>query len=371
MTHETYRAAIPDVVYLAACAVNNMVPEPERVKEMDLETLYKAADRHMLTGISAMALESAGVRDQAFTQAMGKAIRKVAAFDVERAAILEELEKAGIWYMPLKGSVLKSLYPKIGMRQMADNDILCDPARMSDVRTIMESLGYSTDSTFGCSVHDHYSKPPVCNFEMHRALFGSGHDQRMTEYYQDVKSRLILNEGSQYGYHFRDEDFYLYMLAHEYKHYSNSGTGLRSLLDTYVYCIRKGKELDWSYIGEETQKLGIAEFEKDNRELAMQLFSGKPLTRQNEEMLDYVLSSGTYGTMKNYINNQIERKGRTGYLLSRTFPPLQSMKMLYPVLEHAPFLLPACWVLRLIQAVITKPGKVRYQLTAAFRHREK
>ena len=173
-----------------------------------------------------MALESAGVRNQAFVQAMGKAVRKVAVFDVERALILKEMEKAGIWDMPLKGSVLKSLYPKIGMRQMADNDILCDPARMSDVCTIMESLGYSTNSTFGLSTHDIYFKPPVCNFEMHRALFGYGHDQRLVDYYQDVKSRLILNEGSQYGYHFRDEDFYLYMLAHAYKHFSNCGTGL-------------------------------------------------------------------------------------------------------------------------------------------------
>ena len=33
------------------------------------------------------------------------------------------------------------------------------------------------------------------------------------------------SEGSRYGYHFSDEDFYLYMLAHEYKHFSGSGTG--------------------------------------------------------------------------------------------------------------------------------------------------
>ena len=220
-----YRAAIFDVVYLAAFAVNETVPDAARVKEMDLELLYKAADRHLLTGITAMALESAGVKERAFTQALGKAVRKVTVFDVERAAILEKLEEAGIWHMPLKGSVLKSLYPRTGMRQMADNDILCDPSRMSDVRSIMESLGFTTDSSYGRSIHDQYYKPPVCNFEIHRALFGSGHDQRMTEYYQDVKSHLILDKGSRYGYHFSDEDFYLYMLAHEYKHFSGSGTG--------------------------------------------------------------------------------------------------------------------------------------------------
>jgi hypothetical protein len=371
MTDEAYRAAIFDVAYLAACAVNETVPDAVRVKEMDLELLYKAADRHLLTGITAMALESAGVKDQAFTQALGKAVRKVTVFDLERAVILAKLEEAGIWHMPLKGSVLKSLYPKTGMRQMADNDILCDPFRMSDVRDIMESLGFTTDSSYGHSIHDHYYKPPVCNFEMHRALFSAGYDTRVEEYYQNVKSRLIINEGSRYGYHFSDEDFYIYMLAHEYKHYANKGTGLRSLLDTYVYVLQKGSHLDWSYIGKEAQKLGIAEFERNNRDLAMHLFSGEPLTEQDKKMLDYVLSSGTYGTMNNYIRNQIEKRGRIGYLLSRTFPPLRSMKMLYPVLERMPFLLPLCWVLRLAEAVIRKPRKVIYQLTAAFKYRSR
>ena len=60
-----YRAAIFDVVYLAAFAVNETVPDAARVKEMDLELLYKAADRHLLTGITAMALESAGVKERA------------------------------------------------------------------------------------------------------------------------------------------------------------------------------------------------------------------------------------------------------------------------------------------------------------------
>ena len=157
------------------------------------------------------------------------------------------------------------------------------------------------------------------------------------------------------------------MIAHEYKHFMGSGTGLRSLLDTYVYLNQKGGELDWPYIESETQKLRIAEFERNNRELAVRLFSGEPLTEQDEDMLGYVLSSGTYGTMKNYVRNQIAKRGRLGYLLSIAFLPYRSMKMLYPILDPLPILLPICWVLRLVKAIITKPKKVLYQLTAAFK----
>ena len=140
MTKEEYRAGAEDVVYLAACMVNGEKPDAERVRGMDLEQLYRTANRHLLTGIVGYALEAAGVRDPAFVQAKSKAIRKIVLFDTERAAVLAELEKAGIWHMPLKGCVLKEYYPRIGMRQMADNDILIDAHRAERVRDIMERL---------------------------------------------------------------------------------------------------------------------------------------------------------------------------------------------------------------------------------------
>ena len=49
-----------------------------------------------------------------------------------------------------------------------------------------------------------------------------------------MKSRLIKDAGNNYGYHFSPEDFYMYMTAHEYKHYSSEGTLLRSLFDIFL-----------------------------------------------------------------------------------------------------------------------------------------
>lgn len=347
-----------DVAYLAACAVNGETPDVQRIAGMDLNALYRAADRHLLTGITAMALERAGVQDAAFTQAKGKAIRKVAAFDVERAAVLAKLEEAGIWYAPLKGCVLKELYPKIGMRQMADNDILYDASRTQEVRVIMETLGFSTDSAFGHSNHDHYFKPPVCNFEMHRSLFGAGHNERLVEYYRDVKIRLFSNEGSRCGYHFSDEDCYIYITAHEYKHYSGGGTGLRSLLDTYVYLKEKSDAMDWNYIGIELDKLALQDFEERNRSLALRLFSGEALTEQEQDMLDYVMSSGTYGTVQNRVKNKNAayggRFGRLRYMLSRFLVPLRrsnenydAYAAAYPLFYRHKLLLPLLPLYRL------------------------
>ena len=368
MNEQEYQEAIQDVIYLAGCAVNGNIPEAGRVHAMNLENLYRAADRHSLTAITAMALESAGVHDRAFTQAKGKAIRKVAMFDTEREIVLRELEKAGIWYMPLKGSVLKTLYPKIGMRQMSDNDILYDVSRSADVRAIMESLGFTTviyvQNNFS---HDQYNKEPVCNFEMHRALFAPISGKALYNYYLNVKERLIKDEGNAFGYHYTDEDFYIYITAHEYKHYSIGGTGLRSLLDAYVFLKRLDGKLNWNYIAGELDKLGIADFERRNRDLARRLFSGEALTPEDEAMLQYVVSSGVYGTRQNHVSNQIRKiggggKGKLRYLMNRIFLPMECVESVYPFFYRHRVLLPILCFWRIGKALTTRRKRVCSEL---------
>ena len=351
------------MAYLAACAADGRTPDPVRTAGMDPDALYRAAERHLLTGITAMALESAGVRTPAFTQGRGKAIRKVAALDVERAAVLGKLEEAGIWYLPLKGAVLKTLYPALGMRQMSDNDILIDAERADDAARVMESLGFA--HSHGGQVHDVWFKPPVCSFELHRTLFAPQRNPLLYDYYRDVKSRLIPMEGKRFGFRFTDEDFYVYMIAHEYKHYTGGGTGLRSLVDTYVYCRRKADALDWAYIGQEIEKLGITDFEAQNRSLALHLFGGEPLTVQDREMLDYILTSGTYGTTEQRVANGVKRcggglRGKLRYVLRRLFPSMQTLLTVYPFFARHRYLIPFLPIYRFI----LRRSRIRAELKA-------
>lgn len=365
MTRDEYRSAMEDVIYLCRCMVNGDSPDPARVAEMDLSKLYEAAESHQLSCIVGYALEAAGIYDKAFVEAKSKAIRKTVLMDAERAAILQAFESAGIRYMPLKGIVLKDLYPKIGMRQMSDNDILFDSARSAEVRSIMESLGYRVKQ-FDVGFHDVYRKEPLYNFEMHRTLYDPSADKKVYSYYLNAQERLIRDEAGKNERHFSNEDFYLYMVAHEYKHYSLSGTGLRSLLDTYVFLKCHGGTLDEAFISAEAEKMELSHFEEQNRRLALSLFGEASLLEEDADMLDYVLCSGTYGTKSNLIRNQLRRKGRMAYLFSKAFLPYRNMSGLFPILKRLPFLLPVFWIVRIIAALITKPAKVMRQLKGAF-----
>ncbi len=282
---------------------------------------------------------------------------------MEMSEIFVELDAAGIWHMPLKGTILQHMYPVYGMRQMSDHDILFDAKRADDVKSIMEKLGFSVEH-FGASNHDVYHKEPVSNFEMHTSLFGSGHDEKMYKYYTDVEKRLL---GDGYEKHFSPEDFYVYVTDHEYKHYSVSGTGLRSLVDTYVYLQKES--LDMSYVIGEAEKLGIAEFEAANHSLAQHLFSGEELTNPDREMLDYILSSGVYGTWDHRVQNRLSKfgHGKIHYALKRFAEPLdrksqiyQELKNKFPFFYNYKVLLPCLMVYRVFLRM--KEGKLKKEL---------
>lgn len=118
-----------DVIYLCSCVLNGATPDKEKIENMDLDAAYTFAARHMLAALVATAVESAGYRDGTSSAIIARALKATILFDVKRKETLETLERAGIWYMPVKGAVLKDLYPRYGVREMSDNDILFDAER--------------------------------------------------------------------------------------------------------------------------------------------------------------------------------------------------------------------------------------------------
>ena len=346
------------LTYLASCAVNGAVPEAERISGINIEAVLSLSSYHLMSAVTAMALDSAGLRNDLVKNAISFSLRKNIFLEAANSSVIRGLEEAGIWYMPLKGAVLKNYYPRFGMREMSDYDILFDAMRAGDVKRIMKNTGF-TGKNFGTGNHDVYYKKPLCNFEMHRRLFGISHDKRFYTYYIDVKDRLIKDKGNNYGYHFIPEDFYVYMTVHEYKHYSAGGTGLRSLLDVYVFLKKFEGTLDFNYISGEVNKLGISEFELKNRTLALNLFGNNELTDENREMLEYILHSGAYGTLENSVKNTLNEygggtQGKVKYLLTKIFPSVKSMKDTYPFFCEHKVLYPLLIIYRLLKALTLK-----------------
>jgi len=331
------------MLYLAGCGVSEVVPDKDYCSKLDMSALYKVSRKHLLTALIGISLTSTGLKlPDEWEEEIQKAIRKNVLFDIERAKLLSFMEQKGIWYLILKGIVLKDFYPAVGMRQMSDNDILFDCSFCDDVQEYMESQGYEAVS-IGVGNHDVYKKNPVYNFELHRTLYGEICQDRWGAYYGNIKERLVLSSGTSYGYQFTDEDFYVYIVAHAYKHYTGAGTGLRTLLDFYVYLKAKEADLDFAYIKKECEVLGIAEFEQKNRSLCKKVFDApellgmedweRSMSVEEKDMLLYYLTSGTYGSMERNWENAVrlfrkksDSMAKLKYMWKRLFPGYDTYK---------------------------------------------
>lgn len=102
------------LLYLMACALQGVSAREEVLADADLKQLLIMARKHSVASMVCMALEKTAIFANAdettkkqWIDAKNKAIRKNMLLDAERKTILHELETQGIWYMPLKGSILK------------------------------------------------------------------------------------------------------------------------------------------------------------------------------------------------------------------------------------------------------------------------
>lgn len=370
-----------DMIYLAACGLHDSIPEKAVMDGMDLLAVYKQACRHSMQAVTytAVAKHLSAHPDAKSTidpellagwqKAKAKAVRNNILFETECEKICAFMEQQNIWYMPLKGAVLQKYYAKLGIRQMCDVDILFDAAHRKTLYEYMLQNGYQADK-FNTGYPDAYRKPPAYYFEMHFSLYTDEKQNSVFyEYYKDVKNRLHKDENNACGYHFSEEDFYIFCTAHAYKHFSGAGNGIRSLMDVYVYLSKAGERLDRGYVDAELDKLGMRSFEEMTRKLAYQIFSAPcaelngSLTEEEQEILAYYLGSGTYGTAQNSVIkrlNKLSDKEKVGfsakvkYCFSRLFPDMDYYKINHPFFYRHKVLIPAFLVYRAAKRLTVK-----------------
>ena len=303
-------------------------------------------------------------------EARNKAVFKEAKQDVEAEMILYALEKAQIKCLPLKGLIIKHLYPQPDMRLMADVDILVETSQLEKARDIMLSLGYTAVHAGGN--HDVYYKKPVMNIELHRALIAESYYD-LNAYFGSGWERARLIAGSNCRYEMSNEDYYIYLIGHFAKHCQVGGAGIRSVMDVWVYKRHYQDQLDWNYINLELEKVSLHIFAKNLEALSEQWFIGEVCSENEnyQEMKEFVLTNGTYGTSQNaeikkFYKGKNDRESfnvaKIKHVLRILVPDRKHMIILFPYLQKLPFLLSLCWVFRGIRAILFRRSNIKRNL---------
>lgn len=341
---------------------------PKLPRELDWDYVYNAAKIHGLTNIVYYGMDLIGfipppdIR-QKLIDANRVAVYVEAQQELETRLIESMLTENRIRSMLLKGPIIRRLYPRPDMRSMADVDILVDAANLEKIKEIMRDNGYSLFSEG--DHHDIYVKKPFMTVEFHRYLIGEKLDERLYEYYKDPWELACVSQESEYLFGLSIEDYYIFLLAHGAKHFKNGGCGIRTLIDLRVYLNYYNDSLDWDYIYDELEKCGLLKFSEVLRKLTEIWFCGAPGSEFYDELSDFIVESGLYGTQKNNMTNKVRKAGgsvrgaKIKQAFGMMFPTIEHMTVLYPRLEGNLWLLPFAYLHRAVKGLIKKRKVLR------------
>lgn len=278
------------------------------------------------------------------------------------AEIFAAFDKAEIDYMPLKGTLLKKMYPKTEMRSMGDADILVKTAQYEKIKPVMSRLGFSE-----ILESDHeliWNKKGALHLELHKRLIPS-YNKDYYAYFGDGWRLAKVKNGTRYE--MTDEDQMIYLFTHYAKHYRDAGIGIRHIVDLWVY--RKNRpDLDEEYIKTELEALQLYDFYVNTVKTLSVWFEGGEPDSKTDFITHIIFNSGIYGTKEAHILSEAVKisktqgssdKVRAKKLQNLIFLPYPYMCEKYPFLKKVPFLLPVMWIVRIFTAILFKRDSIK------------
>lgn len=273
------------------------------------------------------------------------------------------LEKNGIDYLPMKGMIMKTLYPSGDLRCSSDIDIYVGRENAERCKSIMENLGFINSSFGDLHPSDNYRIDKFSYIELHRKLINNKY--KWQNECNKITDRIINKQGHEYV--MSDEDFYIFMVCHIAKHVSFGGSGIRAVLDVWLY-LQKFKNMDWNHINDILEKCDLTEFHQNLIKLTEYWFEDREADEKIKKLSIYIAKSGWNGIEEQFESAQVNEIA--GIESSRTILKLKSyahamfmtrefMEDRYKILKKYPFLLPYFWGKRALNAVFNRRETIK------------
>lgn len=353
------------LISLLSSAINN-APLKKPADDLDWEKLYSLASFHNVANTayySLLRFPNPEVIPKDIWSKFSADAKKFSALEAlqhfEVRQILLRFERNKIFCVPLTGYRMKALYPRPDMRYVAAIDLLIKDVQEGKVTEVMNTLGYSvirsTDTTIS------YFKAPNMTVEVCTSLLPGNNEYH--DYFQGIiENNLRAEKGLTYIHTLSKEDFYIYMVTYLAHKYAAGGSGIRSILDIWIYLKRYNPTLNREFIAAELNKLNLGLFSFYIEELAWIWFGGG-MTFSNhslyEEMEQHIFSCGIgenfdVGEPATDLPSSESNKPLSSDERTKIFPNLEVMSDRYPILHKMPFLLPVYWLVRLSGILLTK-----------------
>lgn len=267
----------------------------------------------------------------------------------EFKSITETFTENKIPFLPLKGFLMKELYPKPEYRQMADMDIYVGKENSKPAIDLLVGMGYDckTDPDHTI-INDVLIKLPFLNVELHKKTEA---DSKFG--FKDC----VKKEENPYWFEMKRADAVMFMLRHSRKHYLHGGCGIRAILDLYLFRKRYPDFFNSKDLYKEFESEELYEFYKIASEVGERWFSNSEYITELSPFEIYTITGGTYGSFTNLISQRLKNQSKFSYIMGRLFPPVKVIKKRYKWVEKCIILLPFGYVARFVQSIFNGRAK--------------
>ena len=350
---ENVTKTVIDCIKYEICGQKEKIVLPE-ISARFLAAMYQLSKAHDVAHLVGDALNKSGVFEnlpadideneraaiskvkEKFDEQIFTAVYRYENINYELEQICKTLEEAKIPFIPLKGSVIRKYYPEPWMRTSCDIDILVKEKDADNAAEYLQTqLQYGVDRK---GQHD-VSMFTASNVhvELHFKLLDS--DFKQVKDLIDVWSGDEISLLSDSEYQMSKELFLLYHIYHMAKHFVHGGCGIKPFIDLWI--IKNKVGFDEEKAQKMLQESGLLAFFERSTDLVNVWFEGKEHSEITQEMEDYILQGGVYGTLKqNLAMSQNKKGGKFRHLMSRIFLSYKDMAVYYPSLKKCPVLFP-------------------------------
>lgn len=354
---------------LVAAIVNQAKP-PAPLRRIDWGSVFRLADFHEVANVAYYGLLGTEEIPQnwrnRFYERYLAYVNRLAPLEKAELLVVEMLEQAGVSAVVLGGSAMREIYPVKEMSSQDEIEILVEEGARRRLRTRLEEMDFGwiqgDDSSGSSSL---YYQVPGVRLRIREAFTFSS--KEMKRYYRSYLERLPFKEGYSYIRYLPPEEEYIYRICRITERYAKGEIEIRDLMDLWMFLKRNKKALDFLYIEGELAQVVPVVFYKQLLILLELWFGKEEIEAENidisEAMQSFILTKGEAGQelsrrllplLKKVADNYQRNRRRENFQkqVRWVFPEYEYMVNLYPVLETAEILLPACWIMRLVRTAV-------------------
>ncbi len=306
------------------------------------KTVFKLAVKHDLGHLVYHVVEQAGAlptpaddSERAFMEKAAASVEmaqyRYVKLEAELAHIIAVFEREEIPYIPLKGAVLRVLYPEPWMRTSCDIDVLVHEEDLDRAADALVAEGFTTDG-----VRDYHDMSLFCDgvhLELHHNIL-----ERVPQM-DAVLATVWEHTVSKGCYHLEKPAFFLFHhIAHMAYHFLGGGCGVRTVMDLWL--LLKHSNCSATEVLSFCERGGLSTFAEQMCALTDVWFGDGEHTDITRGAEQFILYGGAYGSHAQGSASEAARYGTAVAVWRKVWMPYTDLKRVYPQVEDKPYLVP-------------------------------